>query len=107
MPEASSQMGSCKDFVNSTYSLAAIGIKKNEDRDSDSCHMYSRNSLYPTDEENNMYRSHSSSIHSSSYLSLNGRKHSLAKSSNTLFERSDDNPFFVIFYLFSFSFQLI
>ena len=97
MPEASSQLGSCKDFVNSTYSLAAIGIKKNEDRDSDSCHMYSRNSLYPTDEENNMYRSHSSSINSSSYLSLNSRKLSLAKSSNTLFERLEDNQCYIHF----------
>ena len=32
-------------------------------------------------------RSHSSSINSSSYLSLHSRKHSLAKSSNTLFEK--------------------
>ena len=80
-----SRLSSCKDFVQSTYSLAAIGIRKVED--SDSCHLYSRGSLCLTDEENNMYRSHSSSIHSNSHVALNSRKPSLAKSTNAIFRR--------------------
>lgn len=44
--------------------------------------------MYPTDDDNDFQRSHSSSLNSSSYLSLYSRKPSLAKSSNTLFERS-------------------
>ena len=83
--EVPSRISSCKDFVQSTYSLAAIGIKKVED--SDSCHLYSRGSLCLTDEENNMYRSHSSSIHSNSHVALNSRKPSLAKSTNAIFRR--------------------
>ena len=43
--------------------------------------------MYPTDDDNDFQRSHSSSLNSSSYLSLYSRKPSLAKSSNTLFER--------------------
>ena len=83
--EVPSRLSSCKDFVQSTYSLAAIGIKKVDD--SNSCHLYSRGSLCLTDEENNMYRSHSSSIHSNSHVTLNSRKSSLAKSTNAIFRR--------------------
>ena len=68
------------------------------DDESDSYQHQSRNSLYPTDDENPLlFRSHSSSLNSSSYLSLHSRKASLAKSSNTLFEK------YAKLYLYDFS----
>ena len=67
------------------------------DDESDSYKHQSRNSLYPTDDENPLlFRSHSSSLNSSSYLSLHSRKASLAKSSNTLFEKYAKLYFMII-----------
>ena len=74
------------EFDHSTYSLVLSENKSDDDCDHQ--HRFSKASLYPTDDDNDFQRSHSSSLNSSSYLSLYSRKPSLAKSSNTLFERS-------------------
>ena len=66
---------SCKDLIKSVNSLVGVGLTAGEE---DSVGELS----HP------LYRSHSSSLHSNSYISLLCRRMSLGKSSMTLSERS-------------------
>ena len=79
-------LSSCHDFINSTYSLAVIGMDKKESGLT-SEEKYRRTPQNTTDEESPQYRSNSSFSNSDSFVSLISRKPSFAKSSNTLLER--------------------